>query len=71
MRAAEKLFTNTDRRIYGLDPDHWKPMNTVGAGVREIRVNDAGGAFRAIYIATLAAAVYALHAFQKKNAGDW
>ncbi len=42
-------------------------MNTIGPGVREIRVRDAAGAFRVIYIATLADAVYVLHAFQKKS----
>jgi len=42
-------------------------MKTVGPGVREIRVRDAAGAFRVIYIATLADAVYVLHAFQKKS----
>jgi phage-related protein len=41
-------------------------MKTVGPGVREIRVRDAAGAFRVIYVATLAEAVYVLHAFQKK-----
>lgn len=29
----------------GLDPGDWKPITTVGAGVREIRVRDAAGAF--------------------------
>ena len=42
-------------------------MKTIGAGVREIRVTDAAGAFRAIYIAALDDAVYVLHAFQKKT----
>lgn len=51
----------------GLDPDDWKPMKTVGRGVREIRVRETGGAFRVIYIATLADAVYVLHAFQKRS----
>lgn len=56
------------RRIQrGLDPDDWKPMATVGAGVREIRVRGAGGAFRVIYVARIADAVYVLHAFQKKS----
>ncbi|WP_343602927.1 type II toxin-antitoxin system RelE/ParE family toxin [Mycobacterium sp.] len=32
----------------GLDPKDWKPMNTVGAGVREIRVKTAEGIFRTI-----------------------
>ncbi|WP_184298843.1 type II toxin-antitoxin system RelE/ParE family toxin [Roseateles oligotrophus] len=51
----------------GRDPDDWKPMNTVGSGVREIRVRDAAGAFRVIYVAKLADAVYVLHCFQKKT----
>lgn len=51
----------------GLDPDDWKPMKTVGPGVREIRVRETSGAFRVIYIATLADAVYVLHAFQKRS----
>jgi len=38
----------------GLEPDDWKPMKTVGPGVREIRIRDASGAFRIIYLATLA-----------------
>ena len=51
----------------GLDPDDWKPMRTVGPGVREIRVRDSAGAFRVVYVATFAEAVYVLHAFQKKT----
>ena len=55
------------RRVQsGLEPMDWKPMNTVGAGVREIRVRDASGAFRVLYVATFTDAVYVLHAFQKK-----
>jgi phage-related protein len=33
---------------HGHEPDDWKPMNTVGQGVREIRIRDAAGAFRGI-----------------------
>lgn len=51
----------------GLDPNDWKPMPTIGAGVREIRIRDGIGAYRVIYIATLADAVHVLHAFQKKS----
>ena len=51
----------------GLDPSDWKPMPAIGAGVREIRIRDGVGAFRVIYIATLADAVHVLHAFQKKS----
>jgi len=51
----------------GLDPDDWKPINSVGRGVREIRVRDAGGIFRTIYLATRPEAVYVLHCFQKNT----
>jgi len=65
--ARREAGFQIERVQRGLDPDDWKPMKTVGAGVREIRVRDAAGAFRVIYIATLADAVYVLHAFQKKS----
>ncbi|UVO55960.1 type II toxin-antitoxin system RelE/ParE family toxin [Sphingomonas sp. SUN039] len=51
----------------GRDPADWKPMKTVGPGVREIRVRDASGAYRVIYLATLADCVLVLHAFEKKT----
>ncbi|MBS1994785.1 MAG: type II toxin-antitoxin system RelE/ParE family toxin [Cyanobacteria bacterium SZAS LIN-2] len=51
----------------GLDPDDWKPMPSIGAGVREIRVREASGAFRTIYLATRPEAVYVLHCFRKKT----
>ena len=51
----------------GNEPDDWKPMKAVGAGVREIRIREAAGAFRVIYLATLPDRVLVLHAFQKKT----
>ncbi len=51
----------------GQEPDDWKPMNTVGQGVKEIRIRDVTGAFRVIYVAKFADAVYVLHCFQKKT----
>lgn len=50
----------------GREPRDWKPMPSVGLGVNEIRVR-AGDAFRVIYVAKFAEAVYVLHAFQKKS----
>ena len=50
----------------GRDPDDWKPISTVGPGVREIRIRDAAGAFRVICTAKFADAVYVLHCVQKK-----
>ena len=51
----------------GQEPDDWKPMNTVGQGVKEIQIRDVSGAFRIIYVAKFTAAVYVLHCFQKKT----
>jgi phage-related protein len=42
-------------------------MKTVGPGVRESRIRDAAGAFRVVYTAKFADAVYVLHCFQKKT----
>lgn len=49
----------------GRNPDDWKPLRTVGQGVREIRIQDDRGAFRVVYAAK--EAVYVLHCFQKKT----
>lgn len=51
----------------GLDPDDWKPMDTVGPGVREIRIRDENGIYRVMYVAKFADAIYVLHCFQKKT----
>jgi phage-related protein len=52
---------------FGGQPTDFKPMSTVGTGAYEIRVRDASGAYRAIYVAKFESAVYVLHAFQKKT----
>lgn len=51
----------------GLDPDDWKPMKTIGKGVREIRVSEADGIFRVVYVASIDSKVYVLRCFQKKT----
>jgi len=51
----------------GLDPADWKPFDAVGPGTREIRISDAGGSFRVIYVARFEEAIYVLHCFQKKT----
>ena len=51
----------------GEQPDDFKPMPSVGKGVEEIRLTDESGAYRVIYVARRAEAVYVLHAFQKKT----
>ena len=42
-------------------------MPAIGPGVRELRIRDRPGAFRVIYLATLADRIVVLHAFQKKT----
>jgi phage-related protein len=65
--AKNKAGYQLERVQRGLDPQDWKPMRSIGPGVREFRVRDESGAFRVIYLATLPEAIYVLHAFQKKT----
>ena len=51
----------------GLDPDDWKPFNDVGVGTKEIRIRDANGIYRVLYVAKFEQAIYVLHCFQKKT----
>jgi len=51
----------------GKEPDDWKPMPTVGVGVREIRVWDESGTYRMLYVAKFEEAVYLLHVFEKRS----
>jgi len=75
-RADLKAFPADARRVagfqlhlvqLGFDPNDWKPLRSVGPGVREIRVHTALE-HRVVYVATFAEAVYVLHAFAKKTA---
>ncbi|MFM8467633.1 MAG: type II toxin-antitoxin system RelE/ParE family toxin [Oxalobacteraceae bacterium] len=65
--ARQEAGYQIDRVQNGLVPTYWRPMPTVGTGVREIRIHDADGAFRVIYLAKHADAIYVLHCFQKKT----
>lgn len=56
-----------DRVQHGHNPDDWKPMHNIGPGSNEIRIRDATGIFRVIYVAKFADAIYVLHCFQKKT----
>jgi phage-related protein len=52
---------------FGGDPKDFKPFAIAGPGSCEIRTKDASGIYRVIYVAKFDAAVYVLHAFQKKT----
>lgn len=64
---ARRLAGFQLRRVQqGLDPDDWKPVQTVGPGVREIRIHIAG-AHRVFYVAMRPDAISILHSFEKKT----
>lgn len=65
--ARREAGYQLDQVQQGGEPDDWKPMGTVGQGVREIRIRDQAGAFRVIYTAKFANTLYVLHCFQKKT----
>jgi phage-related protein len=62
-RAGHELFMVQ----VGRDPDHFRPIPSVGPGSYELRVRDQSGAFRVIYVAKFEHAVYVLHAFRKRT----
>ena len=39
----------------------------MGAGTRELRIHDASGIYRVMYVAKFEEAIYVLHCFQKKS----
>jgi phage-related protein len=64
--ARREAGHQLDQVQHGREPDDWKPMNTVGRGVREIRIRDAAGAFRVLYVAKFDDAIYVLHVSRKR-----
>jgi phage-related protein len=72
----DKIFTPSARKEAGhqlsqvqsgLEPDHWKPFEDVGAGTKEIIIDLDDGWFRVMYVAKFPEAIYVLHAFKKKT----
>lgn len=51
----------------GKEPDDWKPMPTVGAGVQEIRLWEESGTYRILYVARFEEALYVVHVFEKRS----
>jgi len=65
--ARQDTGFQIDKVQRGENPDDWKPVKTIGKSVREIRIKEANGQYRVIYLTNLKDAVYVLHAFQKKT----
>lgn len=65
--ARREAGHQLDRVQRNCAPDDWKPMPSIGAGVREIRIREATGAFRVVYVTRFEGVVCVLHCFQKKT----
>ena len=74
-RKDLRSFPGKVRQIFGVEllalqlgyePADWKPMTSLGQGVKEIRVQSEGQ-YRVIYIAKFSDSIYVLHAFRKKS----
>lgn len=65
--ARNEAGYQLDQVQHGENPADWKPMKIIGPGVREIRIREASGAFRVIYLANLPDLVLVLHAFEKRT----
>ena len=64
--AGERATSLTGYSV-GLEPDDWKPMNSIGMGVREIRIRDEAGIYRVDDVTKFAETLYVLHCFQRKT----
>ena len=51
----------------GHDLDDRKPRGEVGAGTREIRLHEASGEWRVMYVVKFEEAIYVLHCFAKAS----
>jgi phage-related protein len=55
------------RRVQnGFEPKDWKPMTSIGLGVKVIRIHTITES-RVVYVAKFAEAIYVLHVFVKKD----
>jgi phage-related protein len=50
----------------GLEPNDWKPLASIGAGVQEMRIHTATE-HRVCYVARFLEGIYVLHAFEKRT----
>lgn len=65
--ARQRMGYQLHRVQNGREPHSWKPMKTVGNGVREIRISDDWRSFRSMYVTNVGHLIYVLHVFEKKT----
>jgi phage-related protein len=54
----------------GLEPADWKPFDEVGAGTREIRIREASGIYRVMYVAKFEKAILRPALLPEEDSGD-
>ena len=64
--VKQEIGYNLDKTQRGEDPHDWKPMSSVGPGVKEIRIHE-DNEYRVLYVAKFRESIYVLHAFVKKS----
>jgi phage-related protein len=66
--AVRRAIGSELRLLQGGDkPLHARPLKTVGRGVWELKISEAEGQFRVVYVVKRNDRIYVLHAFQKKT----
>jgi len=61
------LGSDLRRLQIGELPKDFKPMKTVGPGVRELRARDRNNQYRTMYVIRMSTTIVVLHSFVKKT----
>lgn len=64
--ARQSAGYSLDKIQRGQEPIDWKPMTSIGQGVKEIRIH-CDNEYRVIYLAQKEEGIYVLHSFVKKT----
>jgi phage-related protein len=64
--VKQEIGYNLDKVQRGQEPSDWKPMSSVGRGVKEIRIHEENE-YRVLYVAKFEESIYVLHTFVKKT----
>jgi len=64
--AKQNAGFNLDKLQRGHEPQDWKPMTSIGKGVKELRIH-CENEYRVIYLAQRPEGIYVLHSFVKKT----
>ena len=64
--AKQNAGFNLDKLQRGHEPQDWKPMTSIGKGVKELRIH-CENEYRVIYLAQRTEGIYVLHSFVKKT----